>query len=170
MDNVDVRVTGYMLADMSTEVLVQSPSQIAKDCVKINDLEKFMALECGDQIIDMPVKHGFTPGLYTREIFMPAGTLTTSKIHKTEHPYIVIQGHMLVYMADGTVQEIKAPYRGITKPGARRVIYVVTDSVWITFHPTQETDLAKIEDQLIEPHFIPKPVLKGASQLQLKAS
>ena len=42
--------------------------------------------------IDCPLVHRFTPGMYIREIFMPAGTMLTSMIHKTEHPYVVSQG------------------------------------------------------------------------------
>ena len=42
--------------------------------------------------VHCPVKHRFTEGMYIREIFMPAGTLLTSKIHNTEHPYTISLG------------------------------------------------------------------------------
>lgn len=98
-----------------------------------------------------PVTHTFTPGLYAREIRMPAGALVTSRIHKTEHPFVVSKGRVTVYTEDGRV-EIEAPYTGITKPGTRRVLMIHEDTIWTTFHVTNETDVAVIEDQIIDKH------------------
>jgi hypothetical protein len=102
---------------------------------------------------EFPVKHRFTPGLYIREIFMPKGSLIVSKIHKTEHPFVVSQGSARIISDDsGHIETVSAPHCGITKPGTRRVLFIVEDCVWTTFHPTAETDLAKIEQDIIEPH------------------
>lgn len=101
---------------------------------------------------ETPVTHRFTPGLYVREIFMPKGTLVISKIHKTEHPYVVSKGHAAVWTEEAGVVQIKAPHCGITKPGTRRILYIHEDCIWTTFHPTTETNLDKIEQQVIEPH------------------
>jgi hypothetical protein len=115
--------------------------------------------------VECPLKHSFTPGLYIREIFMPAGTLLTSKIHKTEHPFIVSKGKLNVFL-DGEMQYIEAPYMGVTKPGTRRVIYILEDCIWTTFHPLpyitgEENNLSdedikritdSIESEIIEFH------------------
>lgn len=115
----------------------------------IDRLERAM---CEHPNLPLPLVHRFTPGLYTREIHMPAGARLTSKIHKTEHPFVVTQGRVLVYDdANGTI-DITAPYVGITKPGTRRVLEVIEDTVWLTFHPTTETDLDRLEDELILKH------------------
>lgn len=106
--------------------------------------------------VEMPVTHRFTPGMYAREIFMPAGTLLTSKIHKTEHQYVVISGKVSVWVGDGEEIVLEAGHVGITMPGTRRVLYIHEDTRWITFHPTELTDLAAIEQELIEPHDFPK--------------
>lgn len=106
--------------------------------------ERFAPAEC-------PVRHIFTPGLYAREIFMPAGTVVTSKIHKTEHPYVISQGVISVWSEDEGIEHLYAPHTGVTKPGTRRVLYAHTDTIWTTFHVSDETDLAKLEEQLIEP-------------------
>lgn len=100
--------------------------------------------------LDMPLTHRFTPGLYVREIFMPKGALVISKIHKTEHPYAVLKGHAAVLTDDGKVEQIKAPFIGITKAGTRRVLFVHEDCAWATFHPTALTDVDAIEDYIIE--------------------
>ena len=100
----------------------------------------------------MPVTHRFTPGLYVREIFMPAGTILTSKIHKTEHPFVISKGSLDVLMEDGVWVHMEAPHTGITKPGTRRVLRIIEDTIWTTFHPTNETDVEKIEAAIIERH------------------
>lgn len=90
--------------------------------------------------VEMPLGHVFTPGLYTRTIFMPAGTLVTSKIHKFEHPYMVTSGVVLVWIDGVGWKKIVAPHMGITKPGTRRVLFIVEDCTWTTFHATDLTD------------------------------
>lgn len=116
--------------------------------------------------IDCPVTHKFTNGMYIREIFMPAGTLLTSKIHKTQHPYTVSLGVVAVSIDGGEWYEISAPYTGITEPGTRRVLYIMEDCVWSTYHPLsdmkseynnlsdeeKEKIVEKIEEQILEPH------------------
>ena len=110
--------------------------------------------------IDCPLVHRFTPGMYIREIFMPAGTMLTSMIHKTEHPYVVSKGKVNVEI-NGVIENIEAPFFGITKPGTRRVLYILEDTVWTTFHALpmvtgEEKDkdllVSKIIDLIIEPH------------------
>jgi len=98
--------------------------------------------------VECPLIHTFTPGLYSRQITMPAGTFLTSKIHLTEHPYVVSQGAVLVWI-DGRVKEIKAPYMGVTMPGTRRVLFTLTETIWTTFHVTDETEVDRIEEQII---------------------
>ena len=42
--------------------------------------------------VECPLKHYFAPGVYLREIFMPAGSVVIGKIHKTEHFNIIQKG------------------------------------------------------------------------------
>lgn len=116
------------------------PVQAAVDAIQWQ-LGKLPAVEC-------PVTHRFTPGLYVREIFMPAGAAVVSRVHKTEHPYVVLEGRALVWTEEAGVVEVKAGQVGITKPGTRRVLYLPENCRWATFHPTTETDLQKLQDEL----------------------
>lgn len=102
--------------------------------------------------------------MYSREIFMPAGSIITSKIHKTEHQYVVLSGRCRVYNTeDDSFVELSAGHIGVTKPGTRRVLLMLEDTRWVTFHPTQSTTLEEIEKELIEPHDIPvRPALENA--------
>jgi len=97
---------------------------------------------------DCPLTHRFAPGIYLREIFMPAGTFVIGHEHKTEHFNIVTAGRALVMM-DGITQEIAAPATFVSGPGVRKVLYILEDMTWMTVHPTPETDLLKLEDELI---------------------
>lgn len=100
---------------------------------------------------DMPVRHHFTPGLYCREIHMPAGTMATSMEHKTEHPFILSAGVVEVIDSHGNAELLQAPHFGITKPGTKRVLRVLADAVWTTFHATGETDVVKIGEAILVP-------------------
>jgi len=129
------------------------------DELEVAMLENFEPVHC-------LTTHKFTDGMYIREIFMPAGSLITSKIHKTEHPYIVSYGKAAVSIDGDDWNEITAPYTGITIPGTRRVLYIIEDCIWTTFHRVdgmkseynnlideeKEKIVEKIEEILLEPH------------------
>jgi len=117
---------------------------------RVDELEAFMADNY--QTIDLPLVHRFTSGMYIREIFMPAGSLVTSKIHKTEHPFTVSKGKVAVSIDGKEWEEFEAPYTGITKPGTRRILYIIEDCIWTTYHVNQSDsqDLEEIEERLIE--------------------
>ena len=89
-----------------------------------------------------PLHHVFTPGLYVREILLPAGTLLTSRIHLTEHPFIISSGVVSVWSDEDGCVTLSAPHTGITKPGTRRILFAHTDVIWTTIHcnPTNEKD------------------------------
>ena len=99
-----------------------------------------------------PLTHTFTPGLYIRQITMPKGYLIVSKIHKYEHPYFVLSGDVSVLTEQGVVR-IRGPFSGITPAGTKRVLYIHEETVWTTVHATKETDIEKIEEEIIAKSF-----------------
>lgn len=99
--------------------------------------------------VDLALVHHWAPGLYAREMRIPAGTALTGKIHKTEHVNMILAGDITVFDEQNGTKRIKAPYTFVSKPGARRAGYAHEDTVWICVHPTKETDLAKIEEEVI---------------------
>ena len=135
---------------------VITPALLAKGCAQLNELERVLA-QCPPPPVQ-PVTNRFTPGLYSREIRMQAGLVCTSKIHKTHHQFIVSKGVCEVWSEDDGWQLIRAPYHGITKPGARRAFKIIEDTIFTLFWPNPDnlTDLAAIEDAMIESHEIPK--------------
>ena len=145
-------------------------TQIVKDLSEINVLsvrEKILTIE--DKMREhpevmigdcCPLKHTFVDGAYVREITMPKGMLLTSKIHKICHPYFILKGDVSVLTEEG-VKRIKAPYSGITQPGTKRVLYMHEETVWTTVHVTKETDLEKIEQEIIAKTYDEVPNFNG---------
>lgn len=95
-----------------------------------------------------PLTHKFSEGMYVREIFIPKGMCVVGKIHKHSHPNFLLKGEVLVVTEQGK-EHLKAPLSMISPAGIKRVVFALEDSIWITVHATQETDLVKIEDEVI---------------------
>jgi hypothetical protein len=104
-----------------------------------------------------PLKHYFAPGLYLRQIFMPAGAVVVGRVHKTEHFNILVSGSCAIVHDDFTREVLKAPMVFVSKPGVQKVLLILEDMVWMTTHPTEETDLEKIEQSLVGPALEHKP-------------
>ena len=131
---------------------------------RIDELEA--AIVDNLELIECPVVHRFTDGMYIREISMPKGSLLTSKIHNSNHPYTISKGVALVQIDAGEWIELAAPYTGITLAGTRRVLFIEEDCIWTTFHRIDgmksefnnlsEEEINKIveeiEDKILEPH------------------
>jgi len=109
---------------------------------------------------EFPLTHRFTPGLYSRQILMPAGSLVASRIHKTEHPYVISKGDISVWTREDGLVRLKAPHTGITRPGTRRILFAHEDTVWTTFHATGETDPETIINTICEVPVIPAHLLQ----------
>lgn len=105
---------------------------------RIDELE--VALIDNFDLYEMPLVHRFTPGLYTREIFMRAGLVVTTMIHDSDHQFIVSQGVFDVKVNEGKWERVVAPYHNITKKGTRRVLVIYEDTVFTTVHPILESE------------------------------
>lgn len=98
--------------------------------------------------IECPVTHRFTPNMYIREVFVPSGTILTSEIHKEEHPHVLSLGKITMWDGEGGQISVSAPYCGITKANARRVVLVHEDCIFTTFHVTDKTTVEEAENDI----------------------
>ena len=98
------------------------------------------------------IRNYHAPGLYGREMWMPADCLITGKIHKTEHICILSKGKVTV-SDGGSVTTYEAPATIISKVGAKRAIYAHEESVWTNFHATELDDPEEIEQEIIAETF-----------------
>ena len=110
---------------------------------------------------EFPLRHYFPPGLYVREITMPAGAIVTSRIHKFESPFIISKGRVLVASENEGTVIYEAPRSGITKPETRRLLFVEEETVWTTIHPNPDniTDVETVTEMFTyrrdNPHLLP---------------
>lgn len=103
--------------------------------------------------IELPLKHHHSVGAYVREIFMPAGSVVIGKEHATRHLNIVVSGKCTVWTVDGKhVFDAKdGPITFESMAGVKKVLYMHTNVVWMTVHPTDETDPDRLENIFIRP-------------------
>lgn len=98
---------------------------------------------------DAPVVHRFGPGIYIREVSIPAGVLAIGHAQRMEHMNVMLKGRVTMLNDNGTTTELVAPMVFVGKPG-RKIGYVHEDMVWQNIYATNETDIEKLEATYLE--------------------
>ena len=93
-------------------------------------------------------QHHFAPGVYAREMLIPAGMLIIGKIHKHAHLNIISKGLAWLYTEEGRTL-IQDPYTFTSLIGVKRVVLAIQDTLWTTIHLTDKTDLDEIEEEVL---------------------
>lgn len=123
------------------------PASSAEMRAKVFALEDRM--RAGDfNLYDLPVRHHFSQGVYGREMFIPKGTIVTGHIHKYTQLNILLCGDLSVLTEDG-IKRVKPPFVVVSPPGTKRVAYAHEDTIWLTVHGTDKTDVDEIEKEFI---------------------
>ena len=139
----NTELLAYILGDLQQEPYIEAALGLQEQ------LEK--GIESGDmQSAEINVVDYFAPCVYMRQMNAKAGTLMVSKMHRTEHMNILLTGSLTVATENG-IELLTAPLVIKSMPGTKRIGYFHEDSSWITVHPTGETDLELIEQQVIVP-------------------
>ena len=99
---------------------------------------------------ELQTEHFFSPGMYCRRVSRPAGTLIVGKVHKEPHFFLCAKGEIIAWSENG-MRKLQAGDVIESKPGTKRVTLATQDSIGITIHKTDKTDLDEIEAELIEP-------------------
>ncbi len=101
-----------------------------------------------------PLKHSFSDQIYVREIFIPAGTILTGKIHKHQHPNFLMSGAVDVVTEKG-IETLIGPCVMISDAGTKRAVHTISDCHWVTVHhnPTNTQDLEELEKLIIAPSY-----------------
>lgn len=98
--------------------------------------------------VDVAVRHHFLPGIYVREMLLPAGVSITGKTHKKDHIMIIASGKVAV-VSNELEEILVAPTILHSRAGTKRAAHALEDTVWLTIHSTNKTTLAEIEAELI---------------------
>lgn len=131
------------------DMVINEPTWKEKISFLVNEMSAIPQVDC-------PLKHYFAPGIYVREIFMPAGSVVIGKIHKTEHFNIIQKGCVTLHNADGSKETLTGPLTFVSKPGVQKVLYIHEDTIWSTVHKTENKDIESLEAELIEPDDYPR--------------
>lgn len=134
-----------LLEPKAAEVATGINSSQAIELQRIEAIEKTML---NAPQIEVPLHHAFAPNVYLRQVTMPKGAVIIGHQHKTEHFNIVLSGRASVYM-EGEMHEIVAPSIFKSSAGVRKVLFIHETMVWATVHPTSETNLDKLDEELI---------------------
>jgi hypothetical protein len=93
---------------------------------------------------EAPVIHHFGPGVYVREVHLPAFSLVVGHHHKAPHLNIFLRGTLALLDDDGGVRVLHAPYLYTSGPG-RKVAFTLSDCVWQNVVATEERDVDALE-------------------------
>jgi len=111
----------------------------------ISELHKVME---GTFKIDLGVVHNFSDGLYAKQMVIPKGYVVGQHAHKYSHLSILAKGKVIVKTNEAE-KEYAAPACLEIKKGVNHAIEALEDTVWFCVHATDETDIAKIDEVLI---------------------
>lgn len=98
--------------------------------------------------VDCPVTHRFGPGIYIREVILPAGATVVGHYHKQEHLNIMIAGRLALIDENGKSTELVAPFT-YTASAGRKIAYVYETVLWHNVYATDETDVEKLEEMFL---------------------
>lgn len=124
---------------------LELPTHVSRD-----QIERLQA-----EMVKMPqaelfTEHFFSPGMYLRRVYRQAGTLIVGKVHKHPHFFLCAKGEIIAWTENG-MKRLKPGDVVECLPGTKRVTLAVEDSIGVTIHKTDKTDIAEIEDELVEP-------------------
>jgi len=120
------------------------PSQM-----NLQEVEELEERALKEEQVECSVVHRFAPGIYIREVTIPAGTFSIGHLQKTEHLNIMLQGRVTMIGEDEEWVELAAPTTFVSKPG-RKIGFIKEEMVWQNVYATAETDIEKLEDMFLE--------------------
>lgn len=135
---------------LSVEALLKSQ----RLAVSVQELERQLL---GQPQMPCEVRHSFAPGLYVREVTMPATQIVIGHAHRTAHLNVMTKGRLMMVQPDGTYVEHLAGSNFVGLPG-RKVALILEDTVWLNVFATTETDIAVLEDSLLDKSAVFKDV------------
>lgn len=128
------------------------PLTVSKDDFRksIFELQDFMEnMEEGRYSLPH-VNHTFAGGVYARECHLEKDIMVVGAIHKMEHLSIISKGIIDVMSEFGVIRydATEKPVTFVSQPMIKRLVMAVEDTVWTTFHRTDETDVDKIVEAI----------------------
>ena len=99
--------------------------------------------------VECSVIHRFGPGLYIREVHIPAGTFAIGHYQRYEQMNVMLKGRVTILKDDGSTGELIAPMQFVGKPG-RKIGLIREDMIWQNVYATTETNIKKLEEEFLD--------------------
>ena len=99
--------------------------------------------------VECPEENFFGPNVYIKQVTMPAGAVIIGKPHKIDHLCSMVSGRMILVDSNGDKKELVAPMTFMA-PKGRKVAYIVETVIFQNIFSTDETDLDKLENMIID--------------------
>ncbi len=122
-----------------------SMKPLARDAISA---ELAAMLASPDKLVELEISESLSNGLYTRTLFIPKGVRLIGKIHKKPCVNIVAKGDISIMTESGAAR-VQAGYSVTSPAGMQKVGYAHEDTIFINVFRTDETDITKIEADLI---------------------
>lgn len=88
---------------------------------------------------ECPVVHHFGPGIYIREVTLPAGTFAIGHAQRHDHLNIMLTGKVAIVDDAGKTKILQAPLIFVGKPG-RKVGLILETCVWQNVYPNPDDE------------------------------
>lgn len=111
-------------------------------------LELLEAMMLQSDQVDVPLSHLFAHGVYMRVGTIPKNSVLIGHMHKTDHLNVLFSGVVSVLM-NGEKKIFTGPCVFKAEAGVRKIIFAHEDATLANIHGTHETDVERIEDELI---------------------
>lgn len=101
---------------------------------------------------ECPVTHLFEPGVYIREMFIPAESMFIGRPHTFGHRCELVSGRIMLVREEGEIH-MEAPAELWSKPGFMMCLYAKTDVIGRTYHPNPDElrDTDAMESEIFGP-------------------
>ncbi len=99
--------------------------------------------------VECPVIHHFGPGIYIREVHIPAGSFAVGHAQRYEQLNIMLAGVLAVTDDNGELKIMRAPFIFTGQPG-RKFGYVIEDVIWQNVYATDERDIDVLESTYLD--------------------
>lgn len=152
MEAISAAITNFSREAELTPELIQSRRE------RIVELEK--ALQSVPAAYDMhefnegKIHHHFATGVYGRELFIPAGNVIVSKIHRAKTFNVIAKGRIAVICPHRGYNVYEGPHCFVSEPYTKRIVIAIEDTLWITSHGYEGSeDLNEVEEKIIAKDF-----------------
>ena len=101
--------------------------------------------------VECPVVHHFGPGIYIREVTLPAGILAIGHAQRYDHLNIMLKGAVVMSDEQGQLKTLRAPLIFVGKPG-RKLGYILEETVWQNVYPNldETRDVDQLETKWLD--------------------